>query len=319
MSTSVGHRIPATRLRRWSVGRRSLLVAAIVILPAWVISGTSSGTRTVVTGFDFTGAAQVYLVPAGVCRIRIEAVGAAGGERGTAGTPGLGARALATLRVTPGEPLHVHVGGWGGTAVGRAPGRGGWNGGGDGGAASERRRGQAGKAGSGGGGATDVRQGGGGLEHRIIVGGGGSGGAGGGIGGPIGYGGGGGGVTGGEGFALLGSVNAATGGEGGTHNEGGAPGRNAPDLSVTATAGLLGSGGSGASGGASGGGGGGGGFYGGGGGGSSRFFSGGPGGGGSGDGPAETVFMTGVGGGFGHARISYDPDRDACDNARGTP
>ena len=108
------------------------------------------------------------------------------------------------------------------------------------------------------------------------------------------------------GFAVLGSANPATGGKGGTQAAGGDPGRNASDLSVTATAGSLGFGGNGAAGAASGGGGGGGGLYGGGGGGSSSSFSGGHGGGGSGFGPAETDFRAGVGVGFGRAKISYD-------------
>ena len=312
----------ATRERRWTGGRRSLLVAAIVVLPAWVFSGTGSNARTVVSAFDFTGAPQVYLVPAGVCRVRIDAVGAAGGERGTAGSPGFGARATATFRVVPGERLRVYVGGWGGRAVGSTPGRGGWNGGGDGGAAFGGAHGQAGKAGSGGGGATDVRQRGRGLLHRIIVAGGGSGGAGGAIGGSIGAGGGlGGGLTGDDGLAAFGSANPATGGKGGSQTAGGAVGRNAPDGSVTATAGSLGVGGAGASGGISGGGGGGGGLYGGGGGGSeyewtSGSFGGGHGGGGSGFGPAATAFRSGEGAGYGRATIGYDRERDACDSSR---
>ena len=83
-----------------------------------------------------------------------------------------------------------------------------------------------------------------------------------------------------DGLAALGSANPATGRRGGTQTTGGAPGRNASDLAVTATAGSLGVGGDGAVGRASGGGGGGGGLFGGGGGGSSRSFSGGHGGGG---------------------------------------
>ena len=298
--------IPATLERQRSGVRRMLLVAAIVVLPAWMFSGTGSGAGTVVTAFDFTGAPQAFQVPSGVCRIRIEVVGAAGGSGGTAGAPGAGAAATAELAVTPGETLRVRVGGSGGEAMGTTPGAGGWNGGGAGGGALD----PWGRAGSGGGGATDVRRGGDGLAHRIIVGAGGSGGAGGAIGGPIGMGGGNGGdLSGHEGFAVLGSVNPATGGEGGTQTAGGNPGRNGSDLSVTATAGALGFGGSGAAGLASGGGGGGGGLYGGGGGGSSRSFSGGHGGGGSGFGPRGAAFRVGVGGGFGRATISYDPSR----------
>jgi hypothetical protein len=276
-----------------------VIAALVVAVSTWLLAGPSS---RVSAEFEFTGSPQDYVVPPDVCRVRIEVGGAAGGPSGTSGTPGAGAGATAGFRVTPGEVLRVRVGGWGGEAVGSAAGAGGWNGGGAGGEALDL----GGTAGSGGGGATDVRRGGDGLAHRIIVGAGGSGGAGGAIGGPIGTGGGDGGELNGEpGLAVLGSANPATGGQGGTQTTGGAPGRNASDLSVTATAGALGLGGNGAAGFASGGGGGGGGLYGGGGGGSSRVFSGGHGGGGSGFGPAETVFRTGVGVGPGRAKISY--------------
>ena len=277
------------------------IAALVVAVPTWLLIEQSSRENT---EFEFTGSPQDYAVPPDVCRIRIEVVGAAGGPTGTSGTPGAGAQATAELRVTPGEILRVRVGGWGGEAVGSTPGAGGWNGGGAGGETVD-----GGKAGSGGGGATDVRRRGDGLARRIIVGAGGSGGAGGAIGGPTGTGGGNGGdQIGQEGFAVLGSANPATGGKGGTQAAGGDPGRNASDLSVTATAGSLGVGGNGAAGEASGGGGGGGGLYGGGGGGSSRSFSGGHGGGGSGFGPGGTVFRTGVGAGFGRATVSYDRD-----------
>ncbi len=309
----VGQAAPTTSRRQRNVRRSSLVIAAVVVAaPAWLLAGASS---SVVREFEFTGSPQSYVVPAGICRVRVEVVGGAGGGAGTAGAPGAGARAVATFEVDPGETLRVRVGGWGGAAVGSTPGDGGWNGGGTGGRTSLGRDGRPGKAGSGGGGATDVRRGGDELEHRIIVGGGGSGGAGGGIGGPLGTGGGNGGdPIGQDGFAPLGRANAATGGKGGTRTKGGAPGRNASDHSVSATAGSLGAGGNGAGGEVSGGGGGGGGLYGGGGGGSSTVFSGGHGGGGSGFGPAETDFRPGVGGGSGRATITYDPDADACDD-----
>ena len=209
--------------------------------PPWLLAGQDSRVNT---EFVFTGSPQDYVVPPDVCRVRIEVVGAAGGRAGTSGAPGAGAQAIAEFGVTPGEILRVRVGGWGGEAMGSTAGAGGWNGGGAGGEALDR----GGKAGSGGGGATDVRRGGDGLVHRIIVGAGGSGGAGGAIGGPIGGGGDGGELNGERGLAVLGSANPATGGEGGTQTTGGDPGRNASDLSVTATAGSLGLGGNGAAG-----------------------------------------------------------------------
>ena len=116
-------------------------------------------------------------------------------------------------------------------------------------------------------------------------------------------------------------MNPASGGKGGSQITGGAPGTNAPDLPVAATAGSLGVGGTGASGGISGGGGGGGGLYGGGGGGSTNSpVGGGQGGGGSGYGPPNKSFRTGVWGSYGNGRatISYDPDTDRCTAARTT-
>ena len=242
-----------------------------------------------------------------------------GGLQGAAGTPGLGARVTATLRVSPDETLLVHVGGQGGTAVGATPGRGGWNGGGDGGAAVDRADGRQGRAGSGGGGATDVRRSEGRLEDRVLVAGGGGGGGGGGIGGPYG-------MSGGEGGAP------------GTRRIRAARIRQSRDRRTrrntkrrghsrrerTGQRGhrdrrVAGVGGLGASGGVNGGGGGGGGLYGGGGGGAEFQWITDPlgaahGGGGSSVGPSGTSFRSGVRGnlGSGSLTISYDLTVDAC-------
>ena len=214
-----------TSTRRRIRGSHIVLAVAAVAVGGWVLNRSEP---RVATGFEFTGSPQTYVVPAGICRLRVDIVGAAGGPGGTAGSPGAGAAAVTTLRVTPGEALRVAVGGWGGEAVGPTPGAGGWNGGGDGGLASGYPDGRPGKAGAGGGGATDIRRGSGGLESRIVVAAGGAGGAGGGIGGPIGTGGGnGGGASGYDGFAPLGTVNPATGGGGATGSAGGLAGRNA--------------------------------------------------------------------------------------------
>jgi hypothetical protein len=295
-------------------------VAIVAAFAAWLLAGTGSDARRVSREFGFTSGRAQLVVPPGICRVRIEAAGASGGLQGAAGTPGLGARVAATLPVVPAETLVVHVGGQGGTALGAAPGRGGWNGGGDGGAAVARADGQPGDAGSGGGGATDVRRGAGRLVDRVLVAGGGAGGGGGGIGGPDGMSGGeGGSPRGNDGFAPLGSANPVTGGRGGTETVGGTPGGNAPDGAVTATGGLLGIGGLGASGGVNGGGGGGGGLYGGGGGGTEFQWTTHPlgaahGGGGSSFGPTGASFRSGVWGNLGNGSltISYDPAGDAC-------
>jgi hypothetical protein len=293
---------------------RVAFAAFVAATVSWLLAHTGSDVQSVSREFVFTGGSARFVVPAGVCRVRIEAAGASGGLEGAAGTAGLGARLTVTLRVSPADTLLVRVGGRGGAALGGTPGRGGWNGGGDGGEAV------GGRAGSGGGGATDVRRGAGRLEDRILVAGAGAGGAGDGVGGPYGTSGGeGGNPIGHGGLAPLGTVNPVTGGRGGTQSAGGSPGRNAPDGTVTATAGDLGVGGTGAGGGVNGGGGGGGGLYGGGGGGTelqwtSRPLGAGQGGGGSSFGPSETSYRSGVwdNPGDGWMKITYDPGADGC-------
>ena len=306
--------------------RRLVFAAGCAALTGWLIAVVSSDDGRVSQKFVLANGPGRFIVPAHVCRVRIEAAGASGAMQGAAGTPGLGARVGATIRVSPSETLVIRVGGQGEAALDATPGRGGWNGGGDGGAAIDRADGRPGRAGSGGGGATDVRRGAGRLEDRILVAGGGAGGGGGGIGGTPGTGGGEGGSPGGsDGFAPFGVANPTTGGSGGTQNIGGAPGANGPGRGVTAGGGSLGAGGNGAGGGVNGGGGGGGGLYGGGGGGTeaqwtTRPLGAGHGGGGSSFGPPGTTFRSGVWGnpGDGWAEITYDPAEDRCGDGAGT-
>jgi hypothetical protein len=65
--------------------------------------------------FDYTGAPQIYTVPAGVTWLQVDALA---GQGGTAGAfnyrGGLGGRTRATIPVTPGETLFVYTGGAGG-------------------------------------------------------------------------------------------------------------------------------------------------------------------------------------------------------------
>src|SRR5262249_43393555 len=146
--------------------------------------------------FAFTGAAQTWMVPAGVTKVTFEVSGAAGG--GT--MSGKGGSTTASIEVVPGETLAMYVGGQGAIPAG------GFNGGG---AVGSNGTGPAG----GGGGASDVRQGGVTLEKRIVVAGGG-----GGSGQNTGCNGGaGGGATGGD-------ATTNTGGKGGTQTAGGAGG-----------------------------------------------------------------------------------------------
>src|SRR5579871_5006330 len=115
----------------------------------------------------FTGSEQSCVVPGGVSRVEIIAVGGRGGSAApgcdgfpaAGGSGGWGDEVVSpSVAVKPGEQLFVEVGGAGGDAAapcgvaGRgAAGRGGWNGGGNG-VLSPTGQGSAG-----GGGASDVR------------------------------------------------------------------------------------------------------------------------------------------------------------------
>jgi hypothetical protein len=252
--------------------------------PAYAASGNSQT-------FNYTGASQTFVVPAGVTHVTVDALGAAGGPTSIAGTGvgGLGGRTTATIAVSPGETLTVRVGGQGEISflVTGNEANGGFNGGGHGNGAD---------GGGGGGGASDVTRG---STKLVVAGGGGgagrrvNGGAGGGLTGvagatdaPAGAGGGGGGTQ-------------TTGGHGGAAGVGGSPGES----------GGLGQGGGSL---VPAGGGGGGGYYGGGAGGRSGlasvtpFVCGGGGGGSSYTDPAATSVMhAGVRSGNGQIVISW--------------
>jgi hypothetical protein len=118
--------------------------------------------------FAFTGAPQIFAVPAGVSEVTLEVWGAQGNRNALGVLGGLGGYATGRLAVSGGQLLHVYVGGGDTTAV-----AGGYNGGGAAGASP-----CATARGGGGGGASDVRTGGGGLGDRVIVAGGGGGGGG---------------------------------------------------------------------------------------------------------------------------------------------
>jgi hypothetical protein len=111
---------------------------------SWVapLVGNASG---LLATYAYTGAAQTYVVPAGVTLLRVTASGASGGNYNGQTGYAPGARVAANVPVTPGETLTIVVGGQGGRNAGTNPG--GYNGGGGGG----------GNAG-GGGGATEIRR-----------------------------------------------------------------------------------------------------------------------------------------------------------------
>jgi hypothetical protein len=158
------------------------------------------------THFAYTGEIQYFKVPAGVTKIRVDAIGARGGLGG-----GNGGRIDAVLPVIPGETLRVFVGGKG---SGRKEG---FNGGGSGGGGPTSNA-----SGTGGGGASDLRDRPS-VYHRILVAGGGGGAGGGDKGGA---GGAGGGTFGGSGASGSGPQQhgGGGGGKGGTQHHGGYPG-----------------------------------------------------------------------------------------------
>src|SRR5580698_7004806 len=156
-----------------SVGMATTLLTACggsSTLPTTGNAATNASPTNHHQTFDYTGAEQTFIVPAGVKRLTVVARGGEGGGYGygpqTLDVPGLPGRLYAVIRVDPGDKLYVFVGASG-------PDRG-FNGGGAGGS------GQYGSSGYGGGGASDVRTGGDALKDRIVVaaGGGGAGGSG---------------------------------------------------------------------------------------------------------------------------------------------
>ncbi len=187
-----------------------------------------SGTQT----FNYTGAVQMWVVPAGVTSVDVTCWGAEGGR--AAGPGGMGGMAQATAPVNPGDTLWIYVGGKGNDGNTAGNGLGGFNGGGDGYQLSST------DGGSGGGGGTDVRRVGNTLNDRFVVAGGGGGSENTG-GGPM-AGGAGGGLVGGDGQIWAGDT-----AKGGTQTAGGAPntGLACSGTIIFATPGSFGQGGAG--------------------------------------------------------------------------
>ncbi len=247
---------------------------------AWAAASAALGATA---NFAYTGAAQTWTVPAGVTQVTLDLRGAQGGASYVSATGlrqedgGLGGQTQGSLTVTPGQVLHLYVGGQAADVGNVTPAPGGFNGGGDGG-----------QWGAGGGGATDVRVGGTALANRVAVAGGGGGGN---SGGPDhGAGGNGGGASGDPGVNFSGGY---TPGGGGTQSAGGAAGYS------PGVAGQLGLGGSSASYHMAGGGGG---YYGGG----SAYAAGGGGGSGYIGGLGGGSTTAGVQAGHGSITITYN-------------
>lgn len=156
---------------------RHLICFALSVGAAVLIAGCGASSNAIIVPdartaadafthhktFHYTGNRQSFIVPSGIERLKIIAVGAMGGASSFSGRA-LAGRVYAVVPVTPKEQLYVFVGGAG---SGKASG---FNGGGAGGAGRYKRG-----AGYGGGGASDLREGGDSLQNRIIVAGGGGG------------------------------------------------------------------------------------------------------------------------------------------------
>jgi Glycine rich protein len=177
------------------------------------------------TTFNYTGAQQTIVVPAGITSAQISAQGAAGWVGSNPG--GLGGSASGTLTVTPGETLYIYVGGQGTAAtVDHVPAGGGFNGGGNG---------MTNTAGTtfvgGGGGASDVRRGGAAVANRVLV----AAGGGGSTNNTGTFGGDGGGLVGADGGTCCGGVTARGGSQvaGGALNGSLAQGGNADPITQT--------------------------------------------------------------------------------------
>ena len=125
--------------------------------------------------FEFTGAMQSFVVPAGVTSITVVAAGAQGGQAGQGNAarswqPGLGGVIVSTLSVTPLMTLFVFVGGAGSSGV--YTNQGGFS---DGGSSSYCTGFDPYTWGGGGGGSSDVRTVQDSLASRLVVAGGGGG------------------------------------------------------------------------------------------------------------------------------------------------
>ena len=103
--------------------------------------------------FNYTGASQLFTVPAGVSAISVNMEGGTGGSSYFDGSPGgLGGQVTGNLPVTPSQVLQINVGGAGGNGGSSVGGIGGFNGGAAGGFTSIGVY-----SGGGGGGASDIR------------------------------------------------------------------------------------------------------------------------------------------------------------------
>ena len=96
---------------RYSIASVAAAVEAMLLVTA--TARTAGAALPSVEAFAYTGSNQIYTVPAGVCGVRIEVEGAAGGINYYGNAGGHGGIGSAEFAVSPGDVLTVTVGGVG--------------------------------------------------------------------------------------------------------------------------------------------------------------------------------------------------------------
>ena len=88
--------------------KKYYFLSTLIVCLGFVLSTTGLAQTTV---YNYTGAFDTYVVPAGVSSINIEALGAQGASADASYSGGLGASMSGDFSVTPGETLIIVVGG----------------------------------------------------------------------------------------------------------------------------------------------------------------------------------------------------------------
>jgi hypothetical protein len=110
-------------MRRFGSLAAAAALAGAQVAGFWAAAGSAETTASL-TSFEFSGASQSLVVPAGVTQLDVDAFGAQGGAGGAClvsgvnicgapGVGGLGAHVTSSVLVTPGETLTIVIGGHG--------------------------------------------------------------------------------------------------------------------------------------------------------------------------------------------------------------
>jgi hypothetical protein len=96
---------------RTTAGGRRLGGAVALGVALWLLACAASASAEGTVTRTFTAHEEAFLVPQGVTSVQVVAIGGSGGSDGNGTSGGQGAIVHGALSVTPGETLHVHVGG----------------------------------------------------------------------------------------------------------------------------------------------------------------------------------------------------------------